>query len=437
MGPQNPPYGQGPGGPPPGYAGGPPPGYAGGPPPGYGPGSGDQPGYPGGPMGPGGPQGQYGAPPQNTGPMGNFANRLPQSAPGTLFGVPLAKLRDVSVQRMALTFLGIALLASIFVPISLSPFQMAFKGNAFRGLVWPALAGAAYLLVAIAPPNLRNQVPPVVLQWLPFGVSYAGVLIAGLGLTFAGTSVLELIYYPDGGTFNSLYPIGMSTLIFGLLARLQNPHDQTARIIIAIGAGCLVIPFFGMFKFDGPALIKVHNILFLLVMLVGIACLLFVVPPQKLPPALRSVDAFAPHVTAVLLLWLPLQIVLLGLAMIVHKGFAGMNATTAFLLMARSLLALVAYFGVLMLTAPAAYDSLMDMLKSRNQGGPPGGYPPGGPGGGYPPPGGGYPPPGYGDPQGGGFPPQGGPGYGGPQQGGPQGGGYPPPGGGGGWPPPS
>ncbi len=368
--------------------------------------------------------------------MGNFANRLPQSAPGTLFGVPLAKLRDVSLQRMALTFLGIALLASIFVPASLSPFQMAFKGNMFAGLVWPAIAGAAYLLVAIAPPNIRNQVPPVVLQWLPFGVSYAGVLIGGLGLSFGGHSLFELIYFPDGGTFNSLYPIGMTTLIFGLLARLQNPNDQTARIVIAIGAGCLLIPFLGMFKFDGPALIKVHNILFLLVMVIGIACILYVVPPQKLPPALRTVDAFAPHVTALLLLWLPVQIVFLGLAMIVHKSGFGAPITTVILMLARALLTLLAYFGVLMLTAPAAYDSLMDMIKNKNAGGPPPGYGPGpGPGGfqggpppgyggpqGGPPPGYGGPPPGYGGPQGG--PP---PGYGGPQGGPPPGGGWPPP----------
>ena len=400
-------------------------GYPGGPQPGF-PGGDAPPGYP-----PSGPDpGQYGQPPAGGG-MGAFANRLPQSAPGTLFGVPLSKLRDVGVQRMALTFLGIALLASIVVPASLSPFMMAFKNNAFRGLVWPLIAGGAYLLVAIAPPNIRSQVPPAVLQWLPFSISCAGVLIAGLGLTFAGHNILEFIYLPDGGTFNSLYPIGMIALVFGLLSRLQNPQDQTARIIIAVGAGCLVIPFLGMFKFDGPALIKVHNILFLLVMVVAIACILFVVPPQKLPPALQTVDAFAPHVTALLLLWLPTQIILLGLAMIVHKGFAGMNATTALLLMARSLLSLVAYFGVLMLTAPAAYDSFMDMLKNKNQP-PPGGYPPGGGGGYGPGPGPGGPPPGYGAPPGGGYPPPGG-GYGGPG-GPPPGGGYPPPGGG--WPPP-
>jgi hypothetical protein len=151
-----------------------------------------------------------------------------------------------------------------------------------------------------------------------------------------------------------------------------------------------------------------------------VACALFVVPAQKLPPALRTIDAFAPAITAVLLLWLPVQIALIGIAGILQ---APSQILTIILILARVLLMLLAYFGVLMLTAPAAYDAIMDNFKKRN--GPPGQLPPGG---GYPPPGsGGYPPPGSGGypPQGGGYPPQGG-GYP------PQGGGYPPQGGG--WP---
>ena len=34
---------------------------------------------------------------------------------------------------------------------------------------------------------------------------------------------------------------------------------------------------------------------------------LFVVPPQKLPPALQAVDAFGPLIAAVLIVWLPAQ----------------------------------------------------------------------------------------------------------------------------------
>ncbi|MBK9033787.1 MAG: hypothetical protein IPL61_21395 [Myxococcales bacterium] len=114
--------------------------------------------------------------------MDDWARALPQSKPGTLFGVPLAKLRDVDLQKMALMVLGVALLIAIFIPLRFSPkLVFAFKGNAFKGLVWPLLAAASYLLVAAAPKDIRAKVPPIVLEWLPFGVSYAGVLINGIG----------------------------------------------------------------------------------------------------------------------------------------------------------------------------------------------------------------------------------------------------------------
>jgi hypothetical protein len=374
------------------------------------------------PGGYGQPAGGYGQPqafsppPGNQpGPLDDFARRIPQSQPGTLFGVPLATLRDPQLQRKALFILGVALIVSIFVPVLFSPLTFAFKGNMFRGLVWPALAGGSYLLVAAAPPDLRAKVPPVVLQWLPFGVSYAGVVLTGLGLTIPGV-----------GAYTALYPIGMATLIFGLLARLQNPDDQIARFVIVAGAACLLVPFVDSispaFSFSGPALGIVHNLLFFLVLLIAVACALFVVPAHKLPPALRTIDAFAPAITALLLAWLVLQPVLMALAFLLDSSMrAAIGVVPIILILARSLLTLLAYFGVLMLTAPAAYDAIMDNFKKGAGGAPPPGQlPPGG----YPPAGGGYPPQG-GYPPGGGYPPQGG--YP------PAGGGYPPQGGGG-WP---
>jgi len=380
---------QGGGYPPPPQAGGYPPPGQGFPPPGGG-------GFPPPPQAGYPPPGQPGYPPQNLpGPLDDLARRF-QSAPGTLFGVPLSRLRDPQLQRQALFILGVALLVSIFVPASFSPFMFAFKGNAFRGLVWPLIAGASYLLVAAAPPDLRQKFPPAVLEWLPFGVSYAGILIVGIGIGGAGGIPLPGL--------TSLYSLGMATLIFGLLARLQNPQDQIARIVMAIGAGLLVIPwvdhFDVLFKFDAPVL-GIYFLLSFLVLTIAIATLLYLVPPQKLPPALQAIDALAPAVTALLLLWLPVQIVLLHLGFIIDMP--GDFPKMPFLLsMVRSLLMLAAFFGVLMLTAPAAYDSFMRMFKNNQGGAPPpgGGYPP--PGGGYPPPGGGYPPP----PQQGGWPQQ-------------------------------
>jgi hypothetical protein len=137
---------------------------------------------------------------------------------------------------------------------------------------------------------------------------------------------------------------------------------------------------------------------------------------------LQSVDAFGPAIAALLLLWLP-TIVILRVLIAILTEKAGISGL---LFGAHSLLRIVAFFGVLMMAAPSAYEEAIALATGRRSGPPPGGPPQGG---GYPPQGGGYPPQGGGyPPQGGGYPPQGG-GY--PPQGG---GGYPPQGGqGGGW----
>jgi hypothetical protein len=352
------------------------------------------------------------------GPLDNIARGIPGSAPGTVFGFPIARLRDGGLQRKALFILGIALLVSLVVPVMLSPLTFIFGApDKFRPIIFPIIAGGSYLLVAAAPPHIREKVPPAVLQWLPFGISFAGIQLTGIGvgaLAIFGFGAIGGSYY--------LYTIGMATLIFGLLARLANPTDQTARIIIVVGAGCLVVPFLQQlspaFSFSGGIFGILHNLLFLIVLAVGVLCIAFFFPPQKLPPALQAIDALAPLFVAILILWLPLQTILISFS--IGKAFLGF--TGALLLTVRALLWLVAYFGVLMLTAPAAYDSIMGKMKNPPAGGPPqqgGGYPP--QGGGYPPQGGGYPPQGGGGypPQGGGYPPQGGGGY--------------PPQGGGGW----
>jgi hypothetical protein len=328
-----------------------------------------------------------------------MARKLPQSAPGTLFGFPIGKLRDPSLQKKMLFLAGVALVASIVVPVSVSPLRFPFQSGFWYFVLWPVIAGAMYLLVAAAPPNIRNQVPPVVLQWLPFGVAFAGISMAVPG--------------------QSVYMLAYAILVFGLLARIAQPTDQIARIIIAVGSGLLFIHFLDTFSyafaFRGGVIMIIYGLLDFIVTLAGVACILFVVPPQKLPPALQAVDAFGPMICALLIIWLPVSIILMSLAI------GGISLQTI-LMMAHWLLRLVAFFGVLMMFAPAAYEEALVMFKGGGGGGGGGGtYPPQG-GGGYPPQGGGYPP------QGGGYPPQGG-GYP------PQGGGYPPPGGG--YPPPA
>ena len=365
---------------------------------------------------PGYPQAQnpYAEPQQHHGGgMDNFAARIPQSAPGTIFGYPVSMLRDASLQRKVLFFAGVALLASIVVPLATSPsVVLPIQHINWDLVIWPVIAGAAYLMVAAAPPNIRQQVPPAVLQWIPFGISFAG--IAMMGGAGGGGGAMAL-----GG----VHILGYAILVFGLLARIAQPQDQIARIVIAVGGGLMIPGLIDLFHafdmFKVSAFLGLWATLWLIVSALGVFCIVFVVPPQKLPPALQQVDAFGPLIAAVLILWLPLQIVLMMLFGIVNHAGIG-----AILLGARALLYIVAFFGVLMMAAPAAYEEAVALVTGRRSGPPPGagGYPPQGggyqQGGGYPPQGGGYPP------QGGGYPPQGG-GYP------PQGGGYPPQGGGG------
>ncbi|MCE9577429.1 MAG: hypothetical protein K8W52_30050 [Deltaproteobacteria bacterium] len=351
----------------------------------------------------------FGAPQQNLpGPLDDMARGLPQSAPGTLFGFPLSKLREAGVQRTALLLAGIALLASIAVPVALSPMTFPFSGGQpfFEMVLWPAIAGAGYLFIAAAPADLRGKVPPIVLQWLPFGIAYAGVVISKLGG----------IPFPGVG----LYSIGYATLVFGLLARLAQPSDVISRFIIMAGSAMLFPMWFDLmsvaFKFSGGVIDIIHGLLWFIVVTLGALSILFVINgvrfgsfTVKLPPALQALDAFVPIVTALLIVWLPIQQVLVGLSGLVHHS----EGVGAILHMAHGLLPILAYFGVLMLTAPAAYDEFKKMISGQSGGGAPPPQAP--PGGGYPPQGGGYPPQGGGyPPQGGGYPPQQGGGW--PQQ---------------------
>jgi hypothetical protein len=337
----------------------------------------------------------------------DLLGKLPQSAPGTILGIPVARLRDPALQKRILFLAGVALLISIAVPYTLDPLAFSWSRGGFEAFLWPIISGGAYLLLTAAPADIRAKVPPVVLQWIPFGVAYAGIFITHMGLaSFAGS----------GGGFgggDTFYILGYSLLVFGLLSRIAQPQDQVARIVIAVG-GALLIPtlfsFFRLLSFSGvPILFLVLVLLWMLVVALGVFCIVFVVPPAKLPPALQTVDAFGPLIAAVLVVWLPVQQILFALAAIVHMHmFVG-----ALLSLAHGLLPLVAYFGVLMMASPAAYEEAKAIV-ARSKGGGGGGAA----GGGYPPQGGGYPP------QGGGYPPQGG-GYP------PQGGGYPPQQGGG------
>jgi hypothetical protein len=337
------------------------------------------------------------------GALDHFAGRLPSSAPGTIFGFPVARLRDQSVQSKILFLAGVALLVSILVPFHISPtyFSWSHGSPLFSALIWPVLSGLAYLLLTVAPPNLRQQIPPIVLHWLPFSVAYAGIFISHMGFGEVGGGGEAGM-----GGFGALLILGYSTLVFGLLARIAQPQDQIARIVIAAGSALMIIPFFQFFDVfkilsHVPILFAVTLLLWFVIILLGVLCVVFVVPPQKLPPALQAVDALGPLIAAILLAWLPVSQILMFVALVIE---APKQILSAVLFLAHGLLPIIAYFGVLMMAAPSAYEEAK-ALFIKGPGGPGGGYPP--PGGGYPPPGGGYPPQGGGyPPQGGGYPPQ-------------------------------
>jgi hypothetical protein len=356
----------------------------------------------------------------------DFMGKLPQSAPGTIFGFPVARLRDPALQKKILFLAGVALIASIVVPTSINPLVFPWAGGSFSGFLWPIIAGGAYLLLTATPADMRAKVPPVVLQWIPFGVAIAGIFITHMGfgpllegMVAAATSSGSVAAFQAVGAMlygiSNLYIIGYSLLVFGLLSRIAQPQDQIARIVIAVGGACMIPGFLDTFRVFGaighlPIIAIVAALLSFLVQALGVFCIVFVVPPNKLPPALQTVDAFGPLIAAVLIAWLPVQQVLIALSGIVH----GHVLIGSLLTLGHGLLPIIAFFGVLMMASPAAYEEAKAIFSKGNQ--PPGGgYPP--QGGGYPPQGGGYPP------QGGGYPPQGG-GYP------PQGGGYPPQGGG-------
>jgi hypothetical protein len=164
------------------------------------------------------------------------------------------------------------------------------------------------------------------------------------------------------------------------------------------------------------------------VILMMLASVIFAIPPS-VAPQLANAEPFLPILTAVLIAWVPVSALLVAFSFATDR--MGGSFVNVFLIFPHLVILQIAYFGVLLLTAPEAFDALKNALKGGGGAG----------GGGYmPPPQQGGPPPqqgGWGAPPQGGPPPQGGwgppppqgGGWGGPPQGGPppQGGGWGPP----------
>jgi hypothetical protein len=288
--------------------------------------------------------GGFGVAPQQDlpGPLDNMARGLPQSAPGTILGIPVAKMLDPGLQRKVLFIAGIALLVSIVVPVSISPLVFPFSGPLWQGVLFPAIVGGGYLLVAAAPAEMRQKLPPIVIQWMPFGLALWGVYSFFGPLFFGGAA----------GTFAYVF------LVFGLLSRIMKPTDATARVVIGIGAGLMVLSLLSFLSpplglFGGGIFNIVANMLNLLVAVLGVLCVTMVLPPQKVPPALRALDALGPLICAVLLLW-PVAISL----MVLLGGLIDGAIVGGLLLFARLVLYLIAFIGVLLMNSPPVYDQV-------------------------------------------------------------------------------
>src|SRR5262249_37704950 len=92
-------------------------------------------------------------------------------------------------------------------------------------------------------------------------------------------------------------------------------------------------------------------------------CVLFIVPPAKVPPALRAIDSFAPMICAVLLAWPFVAGLLVSLETIIAGDPIG-----GLLVLARLWLFTFAFLGVFLMAAPSVYDSLFEIpVLKRSQ----------------------------------------------------------------------
>jgi hypothetical protein len=279
------------------------------------------------------------------GQLAQWGSKLPTSQAGTLFGIPFSILKDQAFLNKLLGMSAVALVVTRFIPVSFSPFVFPFSGQVFGLLIMPIIIAAVYAAVALAPADIQQKIPPVVLKWGPFAAAYIGCGLTGFMALIGGSGM------------GYLYPL----LVFGLIVRLQDEDDLVARGFIAIGAlaalgiGLSHISYY--FHFGGvPFLMVIFNIISLLVILCAAASIVFAI--DKWVPQVRQFGAFAPLVTAILAIWPLVAVVLAGIAALQVSV-----VTAIFGVLVQGVVMVVAIYGVLLLTAPAAFDVLKGYLK--------------------------------------------------------------------------
>jgi hypothetical protein len=310
--------------------------------------------------------------------MNQLASHIPQSKPGTLFGVPYAILHDNAFLTKVLLVSAAALLGAIIIPYSRTVVHFMGEKHAmmtwawtkglpkFRFLIWPIIVGGVYGFIAAAPADLKKDIPPPVLKWTPFFVAYFSV-----GLYCAAVPLGYLASMMGGaghlGAGVSMMAWGMPLLTFGMIAHMQDEEDMVANIMVGIGGVMTLIGTIlslkGVFHFKGfdgkfSITLFLHNIIWLIVSLACAASVVFAIP-RKVAPGLAAVRPFAPVATALLVVWPPIGLILATLMFSVQMH----SVLNLLFMIFHGLLFQVAFLLVLYLTAPAAFDVLKNLLR--------------------------------------------------------------------------
>jgi hypothetical protein len=295
---------------------------------------------------------------------------LPKSAQGTLFGIPLSLLRDDALEQKAIFISAILLVAGLCFPIVRVANGTIFSWSSgpgpgvMRGLLGPLFVALVYGGIRYVPSHVRGALPPIDLRWAPFVVAFLAT-----GLSFVAVPLAHALAIGTGDTaqyasFTLLawtYPI----LVFGLLVRLEDPEDLVARAMIALGsfggvAGGLANADVLFQLVHMPVVLIVHNLLFFCVVVLMVASVVFV-PTTHVMPGLAPVDELLPLVTATLIAWLPVSALLVSVWAM--SSSIGGSVANLILLLPHMLIQQVAFFGVLLLTAPDAFDALKRLVR--------------------------------------------------------------------------
>ena len=174
------------------------------------------------------------------GPLDDIARKLPQSAPGTIFGIPVARLRDPALQRRSCSSPASRWSRRSSCRSRSARSCSPWSGGGFE--VLPDLADHRRWRVSAphggaAGPAREGPAGRAALD--PVRRRVRRHLHLAHGLRHDRHAAAVAAAASGSVTHGGLYILGYAVLVFGLLARIAQPQDQIARIIIAVGGGML------------------------------------------------------------------------------------------------------------------------------------------------------------------------------------------------------